>query len=122
MQFEIPARTISFLYQNPSGHHTRFKPYTNPFPCHSQPLKREHRTKTVSVRFFTRIFAQLVRSPLGQKSKRSGFCYFKDTLDQFVLTEYCLVWATELSLAAIGLIFPALVLGYYYFIVESMTY
>ncbi len=25
---------------------------------------------------------------------------------------YCLVWATELSLAAIGLVFPALVLGY----------
>ena len=25
---------------------------------------------------------------------------------------YCLVWATELLLAAIGLVFPALVLGY----------
>jgi hypothetical protein len=25
---------------------------------------------------------------------------------------YCLVWATELSLAAMGLVFPALVLGY----------
>jgi hypothetical protein len=35
---------------------------------------------------------------------------------------YCLVWATELLLAAIGLIFPALVLGYNFFIVESLTY
>jgi hypothetical protein len=35
---------------------------------------------------------------------------------------YHLVWATELLLAAIGLIFPVLVLGYIFFIVESMTY
>ncbi len=35
---------------------------------------------------------------------------------------YRLVWATELSLAATGLIFPALVLGYNFFIAESMTY
>jgi hypothetical protein len=35
---------------------------------------------------------------------------------------YHLVWATELLLAMIGLVFPALVLGYYFFIVESMTY
>jgi hypothetical protein len=36
---------------------------------------------------------------------------------------YCLVWATELLLAAISLIFPALVvLGYYFSIVESMAY
>ncbi len=33
-----------------------------------------------------------------------------------------LVWSTELSLAAIGLVFPALVLGYNFFIVERMTY
>ncbi len=32
------------------------------------------------------------------------------------------VWATKLLLAAIGLVFPALVLGYNFFIVESMTY
>ena len=32
---------------------------------------------------------------------------------------YHLVWATELLLAAIVLIFPALVLGYNFFIVES---
>ncbi len=37
-------------------------------------------------------------------------------------TEYRLVWATKLSLAAIGLVFPAQVLGYNFFIVESMTY
>jgi hypothetical protein len=37
-------------------------------------------------------------------------------------TTYHLVWATDLLLAAIGLIFPVLVLGYYFFIVESMTY
>jgi hypothetical protein len=35
---------------------------------------------------------------------------------------YCLVWATELLLAAIGLVFPALVLGYNFFIAKSMTY
>ncbi len=35
---------------------------------------------------------------------------------------YHLVWATKLSLAAVGLVFPALVLGYYFFIVKSMTY
>jgi hypothetical protein len=35
---------------------------------------------------------------------------------------YRLVWATKLLLAAIGLVFPALVLGYNFFIVESMTY
>jgi hypothetical protein len=33
MQFETPACTILFLYQNPSGHHPRFETYTNPFPC-----------------------------------------------------------------------------------------
>jgi hypothetical protein len=38
-----------------------------------------------------------------------------------VTVPYHLVWATELSLAGIGLIFPALVLGYYFFIVKSMT-
>ncbi len=37
-------------------------------------------------------------------------------------TRYHLVWVTNLLLAAIGLIFPALVLGYNFFIVESMTY
>jgi hypothetical protein len=36
--------------------------------------------------------------------------------------EYRLVWATKVALAAICLVFPALVLGYYFFIVESMTY
>ncbi len=36
--------------------------------------------------------------------------------------DYHLVWATELLLAAIGLVFPALVLGYNFFIVKSMTY
>jgi hypothetical protein len=35
---------------------------------------------------------------------------------------YRLVWATKLLLAAIGLVFPALVLRYLFFIVESMTY
>jgi hypothetical protein len=35
---------------------------------------------------------------------------------------YRLVWATKLLLAAIGLVFPALVLGYNIFIVESMAY
>jgi hypothetical protein len=35
---------------------------------------------------------------------------------------YHLVWATKLSLAAIGLVFPALVLGYNFFTVKSMTY
>jgi hypothetical protein len=35
---------------------------------------------------------------------------------------YRLVWATELSRAAIGLVFPALVLGYNFFIVKRMTY
>jgi hypothetical protein len=29
---------------------------------------------------------------------------------------YCLVWATKLSLAVIGLVFPALVLGYKLFL------
>ncbi len=33
---------------------------------------------------------------------------------------YRLVWATKVALAAICLVFPALVLGYYFFIVESM--
>ncbi len=32
------------------------------------------------------------------------------------------LWATELSLAAIGLVFPALGLAYNYFTVKSMTY
>jgi hypothetical protein len=31
-----------------------------------------------------------------------------------------LVWATELSLAAIGLVFPVLVLAYIFFIVKSI--
>jgi hypothetical protein len=35
---------------------------------------------------------------------------------------YRLVWATKVALAAICLVFPALFLGYYFFIVESMTY
>ncbi len=35
---------------------------------------------------------------------------------------YCLVWATKVALAAICLVFPALVLGYNFFIVENMTY
>jgi hypothetical protein len=35
---------------------------------------------------------------------------------------YRLVWATELSLAVIGLVFPEIVLGYIYFTVKSMTY
>ncbi len=35
---------------------------------------------------------------------------------------YRLVWVTRLLLAAIVLVFPALVLGYNFFIVESMTY
>ncbi len=35
---------------------------------------------------------------------------------------YCLVWATKVVLAAICLVFPALVLGYYFFFVKSMTY
>jgi hypothetical protein len=34
MQFETPARTILFFYQNPSGRHPRFETYTNLFPCH----------------------------------------------------------------------------------------
>jgi hypothetical protein len=34
-------------------------------------IKREHWTKTVSVRFFTRIYAQPVRSPL-QSTEREG--------------------------------------------------
>ncbi len=33
-----------------------------------------------------------------------------------------LVWVTKVALAAICLVFPALVLGYYFSIVESMTY
>jgi hypothetical protein len=33
-----------------------------------------------------------------------------------------LVWATKAALSAICLVFPALVLGYYLFIVECMTY
>ncbi len=35
---------------------------------------------------------------------------------------YRLVWATKVALAAICLVFPGLVFGYYFFIVESMTY
>jgi hypothetical protein len=35
---------------------------------------------------------------------------------------HTVVWATKLLLAAIGLVFPALVLGYNFFIVESKTY
>jgi hypothetical protein len=41
--------------------------------------------------------------------------------DKTWYTCYRLVWATELLLAAIGLIFPALVLGYNFF-VKSLTY
>jgi hypothetical protein len=44
-------------------------------------------------------------------------------INEFVhINLYHLVWATELSLAVIGLVFLALVLGYNVFIVESMTY
>jgi hypothetical protein len=46
----------------------------------------------------------------------------KKILFIIVFITYYLVWATELLLAAIGLIFLALVLGYSLFIVESMTY
>jgi hypothetical protein len=35
---------------------------------------------------------------------------------------YRLVWVTKVALAVICLVFPALVLGYYFFIVKSMTY
>jgi hypothetical protein len=36
-----------------------------------------------------------------------------EIIRQLILSgEYCLVWATKLLLAAIGLVFPALVLGY----------
>ncbi len=35
---------------------------------------------------------------------------------------YSLVWVTKVALAAICLVFPALVLGYYFLIVKSMTY
>ncbi len=38
-----------------------------------------------------------------------------------LVKNYRLVWATKLLLAATGLVFPALVLGYNFFIVESMT-
>ncbi len=40
----------------------------------------------------------------------------------FFYNLYRLVWATKVALATICLVFPALVLGYYFFIVESMTY
>jgi hypothetical protein len=48
MQFETPARTISSLYQNPSGHHLLFEIYMNPFPCHiANPLKNVFNLNTM---------------------------------------------------------------------------
>ncbi len=36
--FETRAHTISCFYQNHQDNHPRIETYTNPFPCHSQPL------------------------------------------------------------------------------------
>jgi hypothetical protein len=55
------------------------------------------------------------------KALRFGICH---SLPFFIpkYIPYRLVWATKVALAAICLVFPALVLGYYFFIIKSMTY
>jgi hypothetical protein len=90
--------------------------------------------------FAVSVFETQIRSP----GENSGFCYvfrvfdpptrapyqvilipvvqsLKHLVGQFSGVDYPLVWATKLPLAAIGLIFQALVLGYNFFIVKSMT-
>jgi hypothetical protein len=83
---------------------------------------RKSREDVISLEYDSKFFSFFI-SPLGPVRVRIFipfffFCSYTYTQKQV----YRLVWATKVELAAICLVFPALVLGYYFFIVESMTY
>ncbi len=58
IQFETQACTILFLYQYHQDNHLRIKTYTNPFPCHSQPLRKYTNKKMVILHVYLLIGAK----------------------------------------------------------------